>query len=71
MGNRCAKVEEDLENGMGKKFKGVAVLQLCSAAKPVPHYRQLPKYGRLSGGAAKGMKDANIMVFYFVICMQS
>ena len=20
MGNRCAKVEEDLENGMGKKF---------------------------------------------------
>jgi len=47
------------------------LLQLRSAAKPVPHYRQLPKYGRLSGGAAKGMKDANIMVFYFVICMQS
>jgi hypothetical protein len=62
MGNRCAKVEEDLENGMGKKFKGIAVLQMWSAAKPVPHYRQLPKYGRLSNGAAKVMKNANIVV---------
>ena len=71
MGNRCAKVEEDLENSWGRNSKELQFYKCGARQSRCRIIDSCRNTGVYPLGAAKGMKDANIMVFYFVICMQS